>query len=215
MLKGLRALAACSLCAASLQAHAGAQIYEPLAADVRAGLASAVADSPAPRHGFSDSLQAVNWLSEMSARLQPRMPDFRVRLDFLRTVHYEAVRAGLDPQLVLAVVHVESRFRKYAVSGAGARGYMQVMPFWVGLIGRPGDDLFNLRTNLRYGCVILKHYLEIEKGDATRALARYNGSLGKPEYPRMVFSALQRTWRYGEVTSTRAENSAKIPASAL
>ncbi len=205
MLKLARALLACSLCAAALQAHAGAQLYEPLAAGVRAGLASAVSDRPAPRHGFSDSLEAVNWLSEMSARLQPRMPDFRVRLDFLRTVHYEAVRSGLDPQLVLAVVHVESRFRKYAVSGAGARGYMQVMPFWVGLIGRPGDDLFNLRTNLRYGCVILKHYLDIEKGDVTRALARYNGSLGKPDYPRLVFSALQNGWRYGSIASARAE----------
>ena len=215
MLKLARALLAFSLCAASLQAHAGAQIYEPLAADVRAGLASAVADSPAPRHGFSNSLEAVNWLSEMSARLQPRMPDFRVRLDFLRTIHYEAVRSGLDPQLVLAVVHVESRFRKYAVSGAGARGYMQVMPFWVGLIGRPGDDLFNLRTNLRYGCVILKHYLDLEKGDVTRALARYNGSLGKPQYPRLVFSALQNAWRYGSIASARAEEHTRPGGRAL
>jgi len=120
-------------------------------------------------------------------------------------VHYEAVRAGLDPQLVLAVINVESNFRKYAVSGAGARGYMQVMPFWTGLIGRQGDDLFSLRTNLRYGCVILKRYLALEKGDLGRALARYNGSPGKPEYPHMVFTALQGAWRYGSVRSASGD----------
>ena len=182
---------------ASGQAFAGAQMYEPLAADAQAGLASSIADPPTPHHGFSNSVDAVNWLSDMSIRLERRIPDFRVRLDFLRTVHYEATRAGLDPQLVLAVIQVESNFRKYAVSVAGARGYMQVMPFWTGLIGRRGDNLFSLRTNLRYGCVILKHYLAMEKGNAERALARYNGSLGKPEYPRLVFAALRGAWRYG------------------
>jgi soluble lytic murein transglycosylase-like protein len=187
---------------ASFGAVAGNQAYEPLAASVRAGLASAIADLPAPRHGFSDSVEAVNWLSAMSARLERRIPDFRVRLEFLRTVHYEATRAGLDPQLVLALIQVESNFRKYAVSGAGARGYMQVMPFWIGLIGRPGDNLFNLRANLRYGCVILKHYLDIEKGNQERALARYNGSLGKPEYPKQVFGALRAAWRYGGAQAT-------------
>jgi soluble lytic murein transglycosylase-like protein len=181
----------------SVTAQAGNQVYEPLAADVRAGLVSAVMDSPAPSHGFSDSVQAVNWLSAMSARLERRIPDYRVRVDFLRTVHYEATRAALDPQLVLAVIQVESNFRKYAVSGAGARGYMQVMPFWVGLIGRQSDNLFNLRANLRYGCVILKHYLDIEKGNVERALARYNGSLGKPDYPRAVLAALRGGWLYG------------------
>jgi soluble lytic murein transglycosylase-like protein len=196
VLNALRALSCLLLCLAAARVHAGAQIYEPLASDVRAGLASAVADSPAPRHGFSDSMEAVNWLAEMSTRLQRRMPEFRGRLDFLRTVHYEAVRAGLDPQLVLAVISVESNFRKYAVSSAGARGFMQVMPFWTGLIGRPADNLFSLRTNLRYGCVILKHYLAVEKGNVERALARYNGSLGKPEYPRTVFGAMNNAWRY-------------------
>lgn len=227
MLNALRALFLGCLCLAAVRAYAGAQIYEPLASDARAGLASAVADSPAPRHGFSDSIEAVNWLSEMSARLRARIPDFRVRMNFLRTVHYEAVRAGLDPQLVLAVIHVESNFRKYAVSGAGARGYMQVMPFWTGLIGRQGDNLFSLRTNLRYGCVILKHYLALEKGDLGRALARYNGSLGKPEYPRVVFTALHSAWRYGSVASasdnpgeqprpgTRAVQSGKMEAIAF
>ena len=182
--------------------RAGAQIYEPMAASVRAGLAAAIADDVPPRHGFSDSTEAVEWLSEMSRRLDRRLPDFRVRLDFLKSVHYEATRAGLDPQMVLSLIQVESNFRKYAVSGAGARGYMQVMPFWIGLIGSRGDNLFNLRTNLRFGCVILKHYLDMEKGDLTRALARYNGSLGKPTYPNLVYRAMRTNWKYDQPLSS-------------
>ncbi len=175
---------------------AGNQIYEPLAAEVRAGLQASIADKPAPRHAFSTSEAAVNWLTEMSHRLETRIPNFQSRVDFLRTLHFEAIRAGLDPQLVLAVVQVESNFRKYAVSRSGARGYMQVMPFWAGLIGNKGDNLFNLRTNFRYGCVILKYYLEREKGDLFRALARYNGSLGRSDYPNMVIGAWRGVWRY-------------------
>ncbi|MGB7541143.1 MAG: lytic transglycosylase domain-containing protein [Burkholderiales bacterium] len=190
------------------EAFAGAQIYEPLAADVRAGLQASIADGPAPRTGFSNSIEAVNWLTEMSQRLEKKIPNFKTRLDFLRTVHYEATRAGLDPQLVLAMIQVESNFRKYAVSGAGARSYMQVMPFWVKLVGRRGDNLFNLRTNLRYGCVILKHYLNVEKGDLFRALARYNGSLGKPEYANTVMSAWRGPWRYHGKLAARALPSA-------
>jgi soluble lytic murein transglycosylase-like protein len=132
----------------------------------------------------------------MDARLARRMPDRQQRLALLRTVHYEATRAGLDPQLVLGVLEVESGFRKYAVSRAGARGYMQVMPFWVKLIGRPSHNLFHLRTNLRYGCVILRHYLDRESGDLYRALGRYNGSLGRPEYPTVVVANLQRYWQW-------------------
>ena len=177
-------------------AIAGAQIYEPMAAEVRAGLQASIADKPAPRHGFTNSVAAVNWLSAMSLRLEKQIPDFQSRLDFLRTVHYEAIRAGVDPQLVLALIQVESNFRKYAVSRAGARGYMQVMPFWAGLIGRKGDNLFSLRTNLRYGCVILKHYLDTEHGNLFRALGRYNGTLGRPEYPNLVMGAWRGTWRY-------------------
>jgi soluble lytic murein transglycosylase-like protein len=184
------------LLAVAQHALAGGQIYEPLAANARVGLAASIADHPAPRHGFSDSVEAVDWLTEMSRRLERRVPDFRVRLDLLRTLHYEATRAGIDPQLMLALIQVESNFRKYAVSSAGARGYMQVMPFWVGLIGRKEDNLFNLRTNLRYGCVILRHYLDMEKGNLERALGRYNGSLGKPEYPNLVFAALRSAWSY-------------------
>jgi len=187
-----------SLCGllVTFPAMAGNQMYEPLAASVRAGLRAAIADRPAPRHGFKDSVKAANWLTEMSRRLEPRIPRFETRLDFLRSAHYEATRAGLDPQLVLAIIQVESNFRKYAVSGAGARGFMQVMPFWVALVGRKDDNLFNLRTNLRYGCVILRHYLDTEKGDLFRALGRYNGSLGKPEYPDMIMATLRTSWRY-------------------
>ena len=180
---------------------AGAQIYEPLATEVRAGLQASVADRPAPQHAFKNSEAAVDWLTEMSQRLQSRMPGFESRVEFLRTVHFEAIRAKLDPQLVLSVIQVESNFRKYAVSRSGARGYMQVMPFWVGLIGRPGDNLFSLRNNLRYGCVILKYYLDAEKGNLHRALARYNGSLGKSDYSNMVIGAWRSTWHYqGKLT---------------
>ncbi|HKW38875.1 MAG TPA: lytic transglycosylase domain-containing protein [Burkholderiales bacterium] len=176
-------------------ALAGAQIYEPLAAEVRAGLQASIADKPS-QHAFKNAEAAVDWLTEMSQRLEPRISNFDSRIQFLRTVHFEAIRAKIDPQLVLAVIQVESNFRKYAVSRSGARGYMQVMPFWVGLIGRPGDNLFSLRNNLRYGCVILKYYIDAEKGDLRRALGRYNGSLGRSDYPNMVIGAWRSTWYY-------------------
>lgn len=195
-MKRLRLLFLLTTAAAAGDVLAGAQIYEPLAAEVRAGLRASIADMPAPEHGFVDSVAAVDWLTDMSRRLEKKIPDFQSRLDFLRTVHYEAVRAGLDPQLVLALIHVESNFRKYAVSKFGARGYMQVMPFWVKLIGRRGDNLFNLRTNLRYGCVILRHYLEVEKGNLVRALGRYNGTLDNPGYPNMVIGTWRSMWQY-------------------
>ena len=132
----------------------------------------------------------------MSQRMEKRMPDKAVRHDFLKTVHYEATRAGLDPQMVLGLIQVESGFKKYAVSSAGARGYMQVMPFWVKHIGTSEQNLFHIRTNLRYGCTILRHYIDIEKGDLFRALGRYNGSLGRPEYPNMVVGAWRNGWAY-------------------
>jgi soluble lytic murein transglycosylase-like protein len=195
-LTGWRAtLTALLLCGASA-AHAGAQKYEPLSASVQAALHKAVSDSRPSVSSFKMPQEAVNWLSDMSPRLEKRIPDRAYRIDLLRSVHYEATRAGLDPQLVLGLMQVESAFRKYAVSSAGARGYMQVMPFWVKQIGRPEDSLFDLRTNLRYGCTILRHYLDIEKGDLYRALGRYNGSLGKPEYPNQVRAAWQNQWRY-------------------
>lgn len=183
-------------CAAA--AWAGAQQYEPLAASVRAALHKAVSDTRPAASSFRSPLEAADWLAAMSPRLEKRLPDREYRLDLLRSVHYEATRAGLDPQLVLGLIQVESGFRKYAVSSAGARGYMQVMPFWVKVIGQPEDSLFDLRTNLRYGCTILRHYLDIEKGDLYRALGRYNGSLGRPEYPNMVRAAWERHWSYSQ-----------------
>ena len=178
-------------------AFAGAQRYEPLAASVQAALHSAVADRASPRLVFASPDEGYLWLDEMSIRLAHLVPDQQTRIDLLTTVQYEAKRAGLDPQLVLGLIEVESRFRKYAVSRAGARGYMQVMPFWVELIGTREQNLFNLRTNLRYGCIILRHYLDIERGDMTRALARYNGSLGKKsQYAAKVLSAWRTRWAW-------------------
>jgi len=177
-------------------ALAGNQLYEPLAASVQASLSKAVADHATPVLAFDTEVEARRWLAAMSSRLARRIPDRQQREEFLVTVHYEAKRAGLDPQMVLALIQVESNFRKYAVSSAGARGFMQVMPFWVKLIGNGDHNLFHLRTNLRFGCVILRHYLDIEKGDLYRALGRYNGSLGKPEYPNLILGAWKRQWHY-------------------
>jgi len=186
--------AACGLACAI--AAAGEQKYEPLSASVRAGLHRSVADQASPRLAFISDAEGMAWLAAMSKRLEKHVPDATTREDLLTTVHYEATRAGLDPQLVLGVIHVESGFRKYTVSKAGARGYMQVMPFWMTLIGESGDNLFKLRTNLRYGCTILRHYLDIERGDTFRALGRYNGSLGKSRYPNAVLRAWSGNWEY-------------------
>ncbi|HEX6530111.1 MAG TPA: lytic transglycosylase domain-containing protein [Burkholderiales bacterium] len=176
--------------------HGGAQVYEPIADSVRHRLSAMVADRAAPSMYFREPADGQRWLAEMERRLEGRIPDRQQRLELLRTVQYEATRARLDPQLVLGIIEVESAFRKYAVSRAGARGYMQVMPFWVKLIGQPSHNLFHLRTNLAYGCAILRHYLDLEKGDYFRALGRYNGSLGKPEYPNLVLSAWRGRWKY-------------------
>ena len=177
-------------------AFAGNQKYEPLAASVQSQMHSTVSDHATPFLAFDTLDDARAWLDAMSKKLERRIPDRRIREELLVTVHYEARRAALDPQLVLGLIQVESNFRKYAVSSAGARGYMQVMPFWVKQIGQPGHNLFHLRTNLRYGCVILKHYLEVEKGDLFRALGRYNGSVGQAAYPRMVEQTWVTIWKY-------------------
>jgi len=177
-------------------ARSGAQDYEPLSASVRAHLSEAISDQVAPYLAFETERAARDWLSAMSQRLARRMPDRRAREEFLVTVHYEAKRAGLDPQLVLGLIQVESNFRKYALSRVGARGFMQVMPFWVRLIGYQNHNLFHLRTNLRYGCVILRHYLDRESGDLFRALGRYNGSLGQAEYPNLVLRAWRSDWHF-------------------
>lgn len=181
----------------------GAQKYEPLSASVQATLNRAIADQATPIIAFDDEQEARAWLAAMTSRLAKKMPDRVAREEFLLTVHYEAKRAGLDPQLVLGLIQVESAFRKYAVSTAGARGYMQIMPFWAKLIGTADQNLFHLRTNLRYGCVILRHYLDIEDGNLFRALGRYNGSLGKAEYPNLVLRAWHGNWRYMSPTDVK------------
>jgi soluble lytic murein transglycosylase-like protein len=184
-----------------LAALAGNQQYEPLAISVQARLSSLVSDRAVPALHFRSAEDGSRWINAMEKRLEKRIPDRKQRLELLRTVHYEALRAKLDPQLVLGVIEVESAFRKYAVSRAGARGYMQVMPFWLKLIGQPNHNLFHMRTNLAYGCAILRHYVDMEKGDYFRALGRYNGSLGQSPYPRAVLVAWKIRWKYDGPTT--------------
>jgi soluble lytic murein transglycosylase-like protein len=187
-----------ALCCAVLAsfAWAGAQVEEQLSASVQASLQAAISDRAAPRLVFNTESEGHAWILEMSSRLAKKIPDSTTRTELLTAVQYEASRAGLDPQMVLGLIQVESNFRKYAVSTAGAKGYMQVMPFWVKSIGTPDQNLFHLRTNLRYGCTILRHYLAIENGDYYRALGRYNGSVGKPEYPNLVLASWHGSWSY-------------------
>jgi soluble lytic murein transglycosylase-like protein len=186
----LIAVVACALPRLSL---AGAQIEEALADSVRSALSAAVADDAPPRPSFTDMEQRLaylRWLGAVSERLKQRMSEARVRIEFLETLWYEAKRAGLEPALVLGLIQVESGFRKYAVSAVGALGYMQIMPFWARQIG-DGDTakLFHMQTNLRFGCVILRYYLERERGDMAMALGRYNGSRGRAEYPNAVLAS--------------------------
>jgi soluble lytic murein transglycosylase-like protein len=191
---------------------AGGQVEEPLADSVRSALSAAIGNGAAPALVFADASQRQAcelWAAPLEHKLRTRKPDELVRQEFLLTVCYEAKRAGLDPTLVLGLIQVESGFRKYAISSVGARGYMQVMPFWSRTIGT-GDaaSLFNMQTNLRFGCVILRHYLDREKGNLFMALGRYNGSRGRAEYPNMV-TAARRTWQLLDGSGTRvAEASA-------
>jgi soluble lytic murein transglycosylase-like protein len=183
----------------SKSAWAGAQVEEPMIDSVRTALSSAVANAAPPIPEFSDTesrIAYLRWLGTMSTRLQRKKTDLTTRKEFLQTVWYEAHRAGLEVSLVLGLVQVESNFRKFAVSSVGARGYMQVMPFWVRTLG-DGDAsrLFHMQTNLRFGCVILRHYLDREKGDLFMALGRYNGSRGQAAYPNAVLGA-QKAWEY-------------------
>ena len=176
---------------------AGGQLEEPLADSVRNALSSAVASTAPPIPEFQDTesrLKYLRWLGSMSDRLVKKKPDPQQRIEFLQTVWYESKRAGLDVSLVLGLTQVESNFRKYAVSPVGARGYMQIMPFWTRVIG-DGDasKLFHLQTNLRFGCAILRHYLDRERGDLFLGLGRYNGSRGKAAYPDAVLGA-KRKW---------------------
>ena len=211
-----RILLATLLALGPTAARAGAQLEEALAANVQNSLHRSVSDYPAPHLVFASDVEGWAWLADMSSRLAAKMPDWPTRRDFLITVQYEASRAGLDPQLVLGLIQLESNFRKYAVSSAGARGYMQVMPFWMNQIGSPEHDLFTLRTNLRYGCTILRYYLELENGDLYRALGRYNGSLGRPEYPSAVVASMQRLWLWNPApASGGASVSTRVGATAL
>jgi soluble lytic murein transglycosylase-like protein len=179
-------------------AWAGAQLEEPLADSVRSVLSTAVAAAAPPRPSFAqidDRLAYLRWQGAMSDKLKRYKSDGHARVEFLNTLWYESKRAGLETELVLGLIQVESAFRKYAISVVGARGYMQIMPFWARLIGDgEAAKLFHMQTNLRFGCVILRHYLDRERGDLFMALGRYNGSRGRPEYPNAVFAARQR-WR--------------------
>ena len=159
-------------------------------ADLRDVLEKAIGDADS----FQDRFEAEVWLMDMSTRLKSRVPDDHERLELLKNIHYEAKRADLAPELILAVINTESNFDRWAISRVGARGLMQIMPFWLKEIPQAGDNLFDIRTNLRFGCTILKHYLKREKGDFQRALARYNGSLGKEWYPNRVFDTLRKRW---------------------
>ncbi|MDL2354451.1 MAG: lytic transglycosylase domain-containing protein [Pseudomonadota bacterium] len=190
-----RALLAAGLAAAAA-AQAGNQKEEALADSVRLALANAIKDARPPQPVFRDEAARQRygvWLAEMSERLRRKLPDAQSRSEFLATAWYEATRAGLDPAMVLGLIQVESAYRKYAVSMVGARGYMQVMPFWTGVIGDSDRrKLFNMQTNLRYGCAILRMYIDMEQGSLYLALGRYNGSRGRPEYPNAVLAAWKK-----------------------
>jgi soluble lytic murein transglycosylase-like protein len=162
--------------------------------ELRARLARAIQD----QDGFDDRYDAEVWLTDMSTRMQryvPKaMPDAAKRLEFLHQVHAESAKARISPELVLAVINVESGFDRLAISRSGAFGYMQIMPFWLQEIGQGGDNLFQMRTNLRMGCTILRYYLDIEHNNYKRALERYNGSYGRPDYPYLVLHLLNTHW---------------------
>ncbi len=195
--KTLQRLTLAGLLVSGFKAVAGGQLEEPLADSVRTALSAAVAEQAPPMPVFSDAERQASyqrWLQVIDARLQRRLPESQIRQEFLQTLWYESTRARLDPALVLGLIQVESAFRKFAISSVGARGYMQVMPFWARLIG-DGDlgRLFQVQTNLRFGCVILRHYLDLERGDLFMGLGRYNGSRGQRAYPDAVLAA-QQNW---------------------
>lgn len=195
----LRSLTWLLLFFCSSQVFAGNQKEEAIADSVRLALSKVVADPRPPKAVFDniqDRIKYLHWLGEMSDRLKRRIPDKQMRLEFLETVWYEAKRAGLDTGLVLGLMQVESGFKKYAVSIVGARGLMQVMPFWARVIG-DGDPkkLFQMQTNLRYGCSILRMYIDMENGNLFMALGRYNGSRGRAEYPNAVLANWKK-WEF-------------------
>lgn len=172
----------CLICSASLAA--------PVDPELRDRLREAIEDTAS----FDDKFTATVWLTDMALRLEQRVPDSDERLRILRYVHEEAQRANLHPELVLAVIDIESAFDRFAISVAGARGLMQVMPFWLKELDQPDANLFDIQTNLRIGCTILRYYLDMENGELTPALARYNGSVGKTWYPERVLGRLSSRW---------------------
>lgn len=167
-----------------------APVYATADPELRALLQQAIDSDP----GFDNRFDAEVWLLDMSARLAAFVDDPATRIEMLKLIHYEARRVNLEPELVLAVIEVESRFDEFAISVAGARGLMQIMPFWLDEIGISDKNLFKIRTNLRMGCTILRYYLDLESNHLSRALARYNGSLGRDVYPNKVIRALKRNW---------------------
>lgn len=175
---------------------AGAQKEETLSDDVSSVMRASIENASPPRLVFQREIDGQIWLNEMSARLARFVDDELYRRRLLIMIQYEAARADLNPQLVLGLIQVESAFRQYAISSAGAKGLMQVMPFWQRYIGSEEHNLFDVRTNLRYGCTILRHYNNVEKGNLYRALARYNGSLGSDKYPNAVFFAWKNDWDF-------------------
>ena len=177
--------------------YAGNQQYEDLKDETRTMMSQMVSDQPPKYSSFINEKEENNWVKKYENLIKRFSPEAAERELLLKSIHYEATRAGLEPELILGLIRVESGFNKYAVSSVGARGFMQVMPFWVKVIGEKNHNLFHMRTNLRYGCIILRHYLDIEKGNMFRALGRYNGSLGKADYPNAVMAAT-RTFKNKE-----------------
>ena len=180
----------------SALAQAGAQREEMLADDVASIMRQSVEHASPPYLVFDRATDAQRWLNEMSARLTRFIDNELYRRRLLTMIQYEATRADLNPQMVLGLIEVESAFRQYAVSNVGAKGLMQVMPFWQRYIGNESHNLFDIRTNLRYGCTILRHYSNLENGNLHRALARYNGSLGSNRYPNAVIGAWLNRWQW-------------------
>ncbi|MDO4906964.1 lytic transglycosylase domain-containing protein [Neisseria sp.] len=178
-------------------ARAGAQREETLSDDVASVMRSSINNVNPARLVFNRAEEGERWLRDMSARLTRYVADEGERKRLLVNIQYESSRAGLDTQVVLGLIEVESAFRQYAISNVGARGLMQVMPFWKNYIGKPSHNLFDIRTNLRYGCTILRHYNNVERGNLVRALARFNGSLGSSKYPNAVLGAWRNRWQWG------------------
>lgn len=189
-----RFLAGCGGLLLAAEARGGAQREETLSDDVASVMRRSVANVNPVRLVFEDPYDGPRWLNDMSLRLARYVPDLAARRRMLVNIQYESVRAGLDTQMILGLIQVESAFRQYAISHVGAKGLMQVMPFWQNHIGTPEHNLFDIRTNLRYGCTILRHYRNLENGNLPRALARYNGSLGSSRYPDAVFAAWYGRW---------------------